>query len=175
MSTGSARRRRFSSTCLLHKYPWELRQTVVPGCTPDQSPFRAQNAPEKEPIYDRESILAHSTPFHGRWRAHSACGSPLKFSFQVCQPFYTTKLPELKYSPRILRTPFSQYRVHYKRYKKKRGHYKVIAKVKSIRCHGSWSGKACEATFRARGYSSFSYPRAVTISLRAAQLARSCF
>jgi len=47
----------------------ELRQTVVPGCTPDQSPFRAQNAPEKKPIYDGESILAHSTPFHGWWRA----------------------------------------------------------------------------------------------------------
>src|SRR5689334_10267789 len=37
-------------------------------------------APERKSIYDRESILAHSTPFHGRWRAHSACGSPLNSS-----------------------------------------------------------------------------------------------
>src|SRR5438045_7788623 len=68
MSTEGARRTRISSTCLLYELPCELRQTVVPSCTPDQSLLRALAAPEYQPIYDRESIRFHSTPFHRRWR-----------------------------------------------------------------------------------------------------------
>src|SRR5260370_26333726 len=81
MSTGGARRQRFSSTCL---HEWVallvLRQTVVPASTPDQTLLRAENAPGNARSSTMDPSCVHSTLFHGRWRAAGSWAALLKKS-----------------------------------------------------------------------------------------------